>query len=152
MNDAGDRAAALAITARLSVPFDEFEFRATTGGGPGGQHVNRSATRVELRWRPASSAALRQGLGPAHRERVLQRLVSRLDADGTLRLVAAEHRSQRRNRDAALERLAAIVRAAIPDPVPRRATAPTRASVERRLTAKKRRGDVKRERRRGHDD
>ncbi len=143
---------ALVVSPQLVIPFGEFDVRATTGGGPGGQHVNRSATRVELRWFPATSAALAAALAPAHRERVLQRLRGRLDGSGAIRLVAAEHRSQRRNRDAALERLAAIVRAALPDPTPRKATKPTRGAVERRLLEKKRRGDVKRERgRRDHD-
>jgi ribosome-associated protein len=142
----------LFISAHLAVPHEEFDVRATTGGGPGGQHVNRSATRIELRWQPAQSASLRAALGDAHHERVLQRLSGRLDASGTMRLVSAEHRSQRRNRDAAMERLAAIIRAALPDPVPRKATKPTRGAIERRLDDKKRRASVKRERgRRDHD-
>jgi len=136
----------LVLTPRLTIPFDEFELRATTGGGPGGQHVNRSATRVELRWVPAASPALAAALSPDHRARVLVRLATRLDPGGAMRLVAGEHRSQRRNRDAALERLASIVRAALPDPVPRKPTAPTRASVHRRLEDKKRRAHRKRER------
>ncbi len=142
----------LVISGRLTIPDEEFEVRASTGGGPGGQHVNRSATRIELRWHPAASPALRQALAPEHRERVLQRLAPRLDADGTIRLVASEHRSQRRNRDAALLRLGSIVRGALPDPVPRKATRPTRASVERRLDEKKRRSSVKRDRGRGGYD
>lgn len=114
--------------------------------------MNRSATRIELRWHPASSAALEAALTASHRERVLQRLASRQDASGTIRLVSSEHRSQRRNRDAALERLASIVRAALPDPVPRKATRPSQGAVERRLVEKKRRSDIKRERqRRDHD-
>lgn len=134
----------VAVTGTLSLPLEEFEIRATTGGGPGGQHVNRSQTRIELRWQPAESAGLRESLSPDHRDRVLARLQPRLDSAGALRLVAAEHRSQRRNRDAAVMRLAAIVRGALPDPVPRRKTKPTRGSVERRLQEKKRRSDVKR--------
>ncbi|MCU0616406.1 MAG: aminoacyl-tRNA hydrolase [Gemmatimonadaceae bacterium] len=145
-------ASTLFITPRVQLVVAECEVRATTGGGPGGQHVNRSATRVELRWRPAASESLRRALAPDHLDRVLARLRRRLDADGTLRIVASEHRSQRRNRDAALERLATIVRIALPDPVARKATRPTRASVERRLDTKKRRSHVKRERRRGTDD
>jgi ribosome-associated protein len=147
-----DVASTLFITPRVQLVVAECEVRATTGGGPGGQHVNRSATRVELRWRPATSDSLRRALAPDHFDRVLARLRRRLDADGTLRIVASEHRSQRRNRDAALERLATIVRVALPDPVVRKATRPTRASVERRLDTKKRRSHVKRERRRGPDD
>jgi ribosome-associated protein len=140
------------VTHRLTLPSHELQIRATTGGGPGGQHVNRSATRVELRWWPARSEALAAALSPEHRARVLARLAGRLDTDGALRLVASEHRSQQRNREAAEDRLARILRAAIPDPVPRKATRPTRASVERRLDAKRRQGDRKRERRRGDHD
>ncbi len=142
----------IVITHHLSIPLSELDVRATTGGGPGGQHVNRSATRIELRWHPASSESLVASLSTAHRERVLQRLAGRLDSAGYLRLVAAEHRSQRRNRDAAADRLASIIRAALPDPVPRKATRPTRGAVERRLDEKKRRSTVKRDRgRRDHD-
>jgi ribosome-associated protein len=142
----------LLLSPRLTIPLDEFELRATTGGGPGGQHVNRSATRIELRWVPSASPALRAALAPDHRDRVLARLRTRLDPSGAMRLVSAEHRSQRRNRDAALDRLAAIVRAALPDPVPRKATAPTRASVQRRLEDKKRRAIRKRDRGRSDHD
>ena len=146
-----DSAGELALTGTLKLSQDEFEVRATTGGGPGGQHVNRSQTRIELRWNPTESAGLREALSPDHRERVLARLRPRLDSAGVLRLVAAEHRSQRRNRDAALMRLAAIIRGALPDPVPRRKTKPTRGSVERRLQEKKRRSEVKRGRGRVSD-
>ncbi len=142
----------LLLSPRLTIPLEEFELRATTGGGPGGQHVNRSATRIELRWVPSASPSLRAALTPDHRERVLARLGTRLDPGGAMRLVSAEHRSQRRNRDAALERLASIVRAALPDPLPRKATAPTRASVQRRLEDKKRRAIRKRDRGRSDHD
>lgn len=142
----------LLLSPRLTIPLEEFELRATTGGGPGGQHVNRSATRIELRWVPSASPSLRAALTPDHRLRVLARLGTRLDPSGAMRLVSAEHRSQRRNRDAALERLATIVRAALPDPVPRKATAPTRASVQRRLEDKKRRAIRKRDRGRSDHD
>ncbi len=141
-----DTSGALVINHHLSLAPEELEYRATTGGGPGGQHVNRSATRIELRWRPSTSESLTRALSPAHRERVVQRLSGRVDNAGVLRLVAGEHRSQRRNRDAAAERLAAIIRAALPDPIPRKATKPTRGAVERRLDEKKQRASRKRER------
>ena len=140
------------ISARLTIPESELEEQATTGGGPGGQHVNRSATRVALRWTPAASPALRAALSPEHRERVLARLAGRLEADGALRFVAGEHRSQRRNRDAARARLATVLRAALPDPRPRKATQPTRRSVEQRLDTKKRRAHVKRGRQQRYDE
>ncbi len=84
--------------------------------------------------------------------RLLLRLASRLDGDGDLRVVASDHRSQLRNREDALERLAGIVGRALAVPKARRATRPTKASKERRLDSKKRRGDTKRERRRPPDD
>lgn len=142
----------LRLSPRLTISLEEFELRATTGGGPGGQHVNRSHTRIELRWVPSASPSLRAALTPEHRERVLSRLGTRIDPSGAMRLVSMEHRSQRRNRDAALERLASIVRAALPDPVPRKATVPTRASVQRRLEDKQRRAARKRERGRSDHD
>lgn len=145
-NTPDDTSGALVINHHLSLNPDELDFRATTGGGPGGQHVNRSATRIELRWSPMMSGSLARALSPAHRERVLQRLSGRVDSAGVLRLVAAEHRSQRRNRDAAAERLVSIIRAALPDPIPRKATKPTRGAVERRLDEKKQQASRKRER------
>jgi ribosome-associated protein len=144
--------AGVVLSARVIIPFEEFELRATTGGGPGGQHVNRSATRIELRWVPSASPALIAALSPDHLARVLARLATRLDPSGAMRLVSSEHRSQRRNRDAALERLASIVRGALKDPAPRKATAPTRASVLRRLDDKKRHAHRKRERGRSDHD
>jgi ribosome-associated protein len=96
----------------------------------------------------ARSAALTD----AQRGRLEARLATRLDGDGDLRIVASEHRSQLRNREEALERLAGVVARALAIPKPRRATKPTRASKERRLETKKRRAATKQERRRRHDD
>ena len=139
---------ALAVTPTLSIPLTEIAIRATPSGGPGGQHVNRSSTRVEVVWNVAGSAVLTE----AQRSRLRLRLVSRLDSEGDLRVVASEHRSQLRNRAEALERLAGVVARALAVPKARRATKPTRASKERRLESKKRRGETKRERRRPHDE
>ena len=102
--------------------------------------MNTADTRVELSWDVVGSAAL----SPMMRERVLSRLGGRL-VDGVLTVTASEHRSQLRNREAALARLAEAVRAAIAPPkAPRRRTRPTAAARERRLAEKRRRGDVKR--------
>jgi ribosome-associated protein len=98
---------------------------------------------VELSWNVAASRALDE----AQRARLLHALRSRLTADGTLRVVASERRSQAQNREAAEGRLAATVRRALVVPKKRRPTRPTRASVERRLDAKRRRGERKRQRR-----
>jgi len=138
----------LAVTAALAIPLGEIAIRATPSSGPGGQHVNRSATRVEVVWNVAGSMVLTD----AQRSRLLLRLASRLGGEGDLRVVASDHRSQLRNRAEALERLAGVVARALAVPKARRATKPTRASKERRLDSKKRRGDTKRERRRPHDD
>lgn len=130
------------------VPDDELTFRATRAGGPGGQHVNTSATRVEVLWNVARSPSLTA----EGRERILRKLAGRIDASGTLRVVAAERRSQLQNRLAAAERLRALVAEALRKPKPRRRTRPSRAAVEARLAAKRRRRNVKRERRHRDDD
>jgi ribosome-associated protein len=136
------------VSASLTIPGSELEFRATRAGGPGGQHVNRSATRVELRWNVAASRALSE----FERALLLERLRSRLDSGGRLRLVSGARRSQAMNRAAVVERLARVVADALRVAPPRRPTRPTRASVERRLEAKRRRAARKRERRRSDAD
>lgn len=134
---------ALAVNARVSIPAAELEIRATRAGGPGGQHVNKTSTRVEVVWRMAESAALSE----TQRERVRAVLASRLDSRGALRVVAADTRSQSRNRELALERLASVVRAALVIPKVRRPTKPSRAAQARRVETKKRRSARKRDRR-----
>lgn len=124
-------------------PAHELEFRAITGSGPGGQHVNRSATRIALRWNVATSRVL----SAAQRARLLEKLATRLDGDGAIRLVAGEFRSQEQNRRAALERLAQLVTRALIVQRPRTPTRPTRGSVERRLDAKRHRSATKQQRR-----
>lgn len=138
----------LRVSDRVSIPRAELVARATRSGGPGGQHVNTSSTRVELLWNVRDTTAL----GPDLRARVLAKLASRIDGDGWLRVVASESRSQLRNREAAEERLATLVRGALVVPRKRVPTKPTRAAKERRLTEKKRRGDAKRRRRRPSSD
>lgn len=138
----------LAINDRVLIPRAELASRASRAGGPGGQHVNTSSTRVEVTWNVRRSAALTE----AQRARVLVALASRLDDDGTLRVVASDTRSQLQNRTLAEERLAALVRKALVVPRVRKKTRPTRASVERRLDTKKRAGDKKRARRQHSDD
>ena len=124
-------------------PAQELEFHATTGGGPGGQHVNRSATRIALRWNIATSRVLSE----AQRTRLLEKLATRLDGDGAIRLVAGEYRSQEQNRRAALERLTQLITRALIVPRPRTPTRPTRGSVERRLESKRQHSQTKRQRR-----
>ncbi|WP_409483483.1 alternative ribosome rescue aminoacyl-tRNA hydrolase ArfB [Arsenicicoccus dermatophilus] len=123
----------------LVVPAAELVERFSRSSGPGGQGVNTTDSRVQLSWAPASSAALTE----SQRTRVVAHLGGRL-VDGVVTVDASEHRSQRRNRVAARERLAADLRAALAPPPPaRRATKPTKGSQRRRLAAKARRSDVK---------
>jgi ribosome-associated protein len=143
------RDAPVVVSAAVAIPRGELDVRASRAGGPGGQHVNTSSTRVEVRWAPARSTALDE----AQRARVVTALAARLDADGWLRVVAADTRSQRQNRALAEERLAALVRRALLVPKARRPTRPGRAAREARLTEKRHQRDRKRDRRwRGGDD
>jgi ribosome-associated protein len=137
----------LRVTARVAIPRDELVARATRSGGPGGQHVNTSATRVELLWNVRQSRALND----AQRERVMERLATRLDAGGMLRVVASGHRRQRRNREAAEARLADLVRRALAVPRTRVPTRPSAAAKQRRLDDKRKRSERKRERRIGDE-
>jgi ribosome-associated protein len=130
----------LPVRGPLVLPARELHWRFSRSSGPGGQGVNTADSRVELSFDLAGSPSLPQHL----RERALWQLRGRL-VDGVLTVVAAEHRSQLRNRAAARERLAAALRAALaPDPPARRPTRPTAGSKRRRLDAKARRSAVKR--------
>ena len=131
----------------LVVPAGELIERFSHASGPGGQGVNTADSRVQLSLDLATTVALNE----KQREHALRELDDRLS--GTiLTITAAEHRSQRRNRAAARERLVNVLRAALTPPTPRRATKPTRASKLRRLADKKRRGEVKARRRRPDAD
>lgn len=130
------------------IPPAELSWRFSRSSGPGGQHVNTSSSAAELRFDLAGSRAL-----PAHlKSRAIERLGGRL-VDGVLIVRAESHRSQRRNREEALERLRSILLdATAPPPRPRRPTHPTRGSQERRLRAKAKRAQIKRLRSRPTDD
>ncbi|MEI7951519.1 MAG: alternative ribosome rescue aminoacyl-tRNA hydrolase ArfB [Synechococcaceae cyanobacterium ELA182] len=136
-------AADLPINGTLVIPAAELGWRFSRASGPGGQGVNTTDSRVELVFDLGASQALPEPL----RQRALARLQGRLVA-GVLVVVAAEHRSQWLNRQAAQKRLAELLRRAIePPPPPRRRTKPTRGSQERRLASKNRRGAIKAQRR-----
>jgi ribosome-associated protein len=139
----GDHPSDLRVRASLLVPGSELRWRFSRSSGPGGQSVNTTDSRVELLFDLAASSAL----GPVHKERALARLADRLVA-GVVTVTASEHRSQLQNRRTARARLTALLReATAPPPRPRRPTRPSRAARERRIVAKKRRGETKRLRR-----
>ncbi len=133
----------LEVGGSVVIPAHELRWRFSRSSGPGGQSVNTTDSRVELSWDLGAS----QALSPVYRRRALERLAGRL-VDGVITIDASEHRSQLRNRLAAEARLVALVAEAVaPPPRQRRPTRPSRAATERRITEKKRRGDIKRLRR-----
>jgi ribosome-associated protein len=137
----------LRVSRSVVVPERELRWRFSRSSGPGGQSVNTADSRVELSLDLRATTAL----GPVQRSRALERLAGRL-VDGVLTITASEHRSQLQNREAALERMATILASAIaPPPRERRPTRPTRGSVQRRLTGKRRRAQTKRLRRADDD-
>lgn len=138
----------LEITRALSIPESELKWKFSRSSGPGGQHVNTSDSRVELSWSVPGSRVL----SDHQRERLLDRLESKLIA-GVITVTASEQRSQLRNREIALQKLAQKVAAALaPDGPSRRATKPTKGSKRRRLAAKSRRSETKAQRKRPSAD
>jgi ribosome-associated protein len=133
----------LQVTETIAVPRSELVYRASRAGGAGGQHVNTSSTRIELLWDFERSSVLDE----AAKARVRAKLAARIDAEGMIRVVAGNRRSQLQNRVAAEERLAKLVRDAMHVPRKRRATAPTKASRERRLESKRQQARKKESRR-----
>ena len=128
----------------ITIPRSELDFRTSRSSGAGGQHVNKTSSRVEISWNIKTSVALDE----EQRERILTRLASRLSDDGTLRIVASDTRSQLRNRETAEKRLAETIAKALMVPKKRKPTRKPRAAVEARLAEKKRHSDRKRERKR----
>lgn len=138
----------LRVSRSVTIPERELRWRFSRSSGPGGQSVNTADSRVELSLDVAATTAL----GPVQRARALDRLSGRL-VDGVLTVAASQERSQLRNREAALARMAEILAAAIAPPPPkRRPTKPSRAATERRIAEKKRRARIKRARRVSDDD
>ena len=132
----------LVITETVRIPSAEMHFQFVRSSGPGGQHVNRSATQVELTFDVAGSPSL----DDAQKERVRAALKSYVDKDGVLHLSSQLSRSQLRNRQDVTARFVKLMRRALHVPKKRRPTRPTAASKERRLAAKRRRSEAKRER------
>ncbi|MDP9202008.1 MAG: aminoacyl-tRNA hydrolase [Gemmatimonadota bacterium] len=133
----------LAVNDSLSIPRNELDVRVSRASGAGGQHVNKTSSRVEIFWNIPASRALTD----EQRARLLDKLSSRLTTEGSVRVVASDMRSQSRNRDLAEDRLAELVRRALVVPRKRKPTRPTRAAKEARLETKKRHSNKKRERR-----
>ena len=128
------------VTRSIQLADEEVQLRAVRASGPGGQHVNKVSTAIELRFDVRASPSLPEPV----RARLYRLSGSRLTMDGVLVLVAQEHRSQELNRQAAVARLVELVReAARPPPPPRKKTKPTRAATERRLKAQSQRASVK---------
>jgi len=133
----------LTVNESLSIPRTELDIRVSRSSGAGGQHVNKTSSRVEIFWNIVGSRAI----SAEQRARLREKLASRLTTEGSIRVVASDMRSQSRNRELAEERLAEMVRRALIVPRKRKATKPTRFAKEARLDSKKRHSTKKRDRR-----
>ncbi len=133
----------LVINDQVQIPLAELEFRFSTSSGPGGQHANRSATRVTLSFDVAGSPSLPEEV----RQRLLHKLAARLTKEGVLHIDVQDSRSQVQNRETAVLRLQTILANALQVPKKRRRTRPSRAAIEKRLAAKKRHSQKKQDRR-----
>ncbi len=123
----------------FTIPSSELRFRTARSGGPGGQHVNKTSTKVEVLWNVARS----ESLSDTQRELLLTKLSTRIDARGMLRVASTDSRSQLQNREAAVDRINAIVQKALRVPKIRKKTRPPKRAVENRLAGKKKRAQKK---------
>ena len=130
------------VNGSLSIPRDELDVRVSRSSGAGGQHVNKTSSRVEIFWNIDKSRAVTD----EQRTRLLGKLASRLTSDGSVRVVASDTRSQTRNRDLAERRLAELVARSLSIPRKRKPTKPSKAAKEARLEAKRHQSSKKRER------
>jgi len=133
----------LAVNESVAIPRSELDVRVSRSSGAGGQHVNKTSSRVEIFWNVLNSRAVDE----EQRNRLRAKLASRMTSDGSVRVVASDMRSQGRNRELAEERLAELIRRALVVPKRRRPTKPTKASKEARLESKKRHSTKKADRR-----
>lgn len=139
----GDMPTDLHINGRITIPGEDLSWRSVRSSGPGGQHVNKVSTKVELRFDLAGCSALDAGA----KVRLRRLAAGRFDADGRIVITSQVTRNRVRNLQDARERLAALVRSALVVPKKRRPTRPTRASERRRLEQKRRRSTTKQRRR-----
>jgi ribosome-associated protein len=136
------------VNRNLTIPDSELRMRFTTSGGPGGQHANKSSTRVELLWNVDDSTVL----GPRQRVRIKGALKRRIDSSGDLHLISDIHRSQMRNRVEVETRLGQLIADALRPVKSRVPTKPSRSATQRRIESKKKRGEIKRSRTNKWDD
>ena len=133
----GNRPEFIKINSQYYIPRHELKFRTARSGGPGGQHVNTSDTKVLLQYDIANSPAFEAAYAEAERTRVLHKLASRTDSQGVLQIVSQETRSQHKNRELAIVKLRELLLEALHKPKPRKKTRPSRKAKERRLAQKK---------------
>ena len=139
---------ALVVSDAVSIPRSELVVRVSRAGGPGGQHVNKTSTRVAVSWNVKSSAVL----SPEQRAMIFSAIASKISATGEVRVIARDTRSQKQNWMLAEERLAEMIRKALTPRRPRKKTRPTRTAVERRLDSKKLQSKKKHDRQVKGDD
>jgi ribosome-associated protein len=137
----------LEINHHLRIPEEEFTWSFSRSGGPGGQNVNKVASKAELRWNVVASRSLPEDI----KARLRQQQRNRITTEGDLLITSQRYRDQERNRLDCLEKLTAMLQAAAVKPKARRKTRPSRGAHERRLAAKKRRSALKSSRRGGED-
>ena len=131
------------LTNGIVIPDEELEWTFARSGGPGGQNVNKVESKAQLRWRFEGSLAL----APEVMARLLEQQRNRLTSEGALLVTSQEHREQERNRQACVDKLEAMIEAARRRPVKRRPTKPSRSAREKRMASKRRRSEVKENRR-----
>jgi ribosome-associated protein len=127
------------VNSEVTIQRSELTYRATRAGGPGGQHVNTSSTKVELSWDVSRSPSITD----EQRARIAEKLATRIAEDGVLRLTSAGSRSQHQNKEDVTGRFGKMIAQALHKPKPRRKTKPSRASKEARLKSKKKRSETK---------
>lgn len=139
----------LVVTEQIQIPDDELEWSYARSGGPGGQNVNKVASKAILRWKASSTAVT---IPESARLRMQARFPSRFTAGGDVIVQSQKYRDQERNREDCLEKLSEMIRTAMVEPTPRKATKPTKGSKRRRLADKRKQSEKKQSRRVSGDD